>query len=214
MEATDERPPRTLARDARRQQLIEATIAVIATRGLARLTLTDVARAAGISHGLVLFHFDSKENLLAETLAYLANEYQRNWEEALQGASPMPADQLAAMIWADFHPSVTTQARLAAWVAFWGETQSRPAYQAICGQRDARQVEKMESLCATLVAEGRYGLDPVHAARILRLVVEGVWLDMVTAEKPYSAQAGKATVTAALALCFPRHFGRPSQAPG
>lgn len=180
---------------------------MIAARGLARLTLTDVARAAGISHGLVLFHFDSKENLLAETLAHLSNgEYQRNWETAVLSAAPSPADRLQAMIEADFHPAITTPARLAAWCAFWGEAQSRPAYQRICGARDALQIAKLEELCAALVADGDYPRDPVHAARILRLVVEGTWVDMMTTEDPYSPEEGRRTVQTALSLCFPRHF--------
>jgi len=209
---TVDRPRRTLARDQRRKQVIEATISIIAARGLARLTLTDVARAADISHGLVLFHFASKENLLAETLAYLADEYQRNWEAAVLAAGPGSRDQLHAMIEADFHPAVTTPARLAAWCAFWGEAQSRPAYQDICGERDALQIARMESLCAALVQDGSYALDPVHAARILRLVVEGTWLDMMTADAPYSSEDGRQTVATALALCFPKHFeGQPSR---
>jgi TetR/AcrR family transcriptional regulator, transcriptional repressor of bet genes len=203
---TVDRPRRTLARDQRRQQVIEATIAVIASRGLARLTLTDVARAADISHGLVLFHFASKENLLAETLACLADEYQRNWEAAVLAAGPGPEDQLQAMIEADFHPVVTTPARLAAWCAFWGEAQSRPAYQDICGERDAARIARMEGLCAALVQDGGYALDAVHAARILRLVVEGIWLDMMTTENPYSAEDGRRTVETTLRLCFPGHF--------
>lgn len=206
MEDIVDRPRRTLAKDERRRQVIEATIRVIAARGLARLTLTDVAREAGISHGLVLFHFESKENLLAECLAYLADEYQRNWEEAVLAAGPAPAEQLLAMVEADFHPAVTTPARLAAWCAFWGETQSRPAYQDICGERDALQILRLEGLCRALVQEGGYALDPVHAARIVRLVVEGTWLDMITVDTPYQPEEARQTVKTALALCFPKHF--------
>ncbi|WP_137112645.1 TetR/AcrR family transcriptional regulator [Rhodobacter sp. SY28-1] len=205
-----DKPRRTLARDQRRQQVIEATLTVIATRGLARLTLTDVAREAGISHGLVLFHFDSKENLLSDVLAYLADEYQRNWESAVLAAGPKAADQLLAMIEADFHPAVTTPARLAAWCAFWGEAQSRPAYQEICGARDAAQIARMEGLCAAVVKDGDYALDPIHCARILRLVIEGIWLDMMTSESPYSSEEGRRTVQTALSLCFPGHFAGPT----
>ena len=143
MQDTAERPRRTLARDERRQQVIEATLLVIATRGLARLTLAEVAREAGISHGLVLFHFESKESLLSETLAYLADEYERNWKAALLGAGPGAADRLHAMIEADFNPAMTTPTRLAAWCAFWGEAQSRPFYQQICGERDVLQIRQM-----------------------------------------------------------------------
>ena len=209
MQDTAERPRRTLARDERRQQVIEATLLVIATRGLARLTLAEVAREAGISHGLVLFHFESKESLLSETLAYLADEYERNWKAALLGAGPGAADRLHAMIEADFNPAMTTPTRLAAWCAFWGEAQSRPFYQQICGERDVLQIRQMEELCLALVQEGEYQLDPVHAARILRLVMEGTWVDMMTAETPYSAEEGRRTAETALSLCFANHFSFP-----
>jgi TetR/AcrR family transcriptional repressor of bet genes len=206
LDDTLDRPPRTLARDLRRQQVIEATITTIAARGLARLTLTDVARAAGISHGLVLFHFASKEKLLSETLEFMAEEYQRTRAAALEAAGTRAADRLLALVEADFDPALTTPARTAAWCAFWGEAQSRPAYQRICGDRDAAYIRQMEEICGALVAEGSYALNPAHAARILRLVIEGIWLDMVTVETPYSLDEARKTVAAALSLCFPRHF--------
>lgn len=210
MQETADRPRRTLGRDERRRQVIEATISVIAARGLARLTLTEVARKAAISHGLVLFHFESKENLLSETLTYLADEYQQNWQEAIAQAGPTPAAQLAAMVAADFHPDVMTRPRLAAWCAFWGEAQSRPAYQKICGARDAYQIVQMERLCAALVQDGGYALDPVHAARIIRLVGEGTWMDMIAAQSPYPTEDGRRTVWTTLSICFPKHFALTS----
>jgi TetR/AcrR family transcriptional regulator, transcriptional repressor of bet genes len=186
--------------------VIEATISTIAKRGLARLTLTDVARAAGISHGLVLFHFQSKENLLAETLAYLADEYQANWQAALADAGEGAAGQLRTLLDAEFRTQINTSDRLAAWCAFWGEAQSRPVYQDICGDRDDTYIRQLEEICATLVKEGGYPIDPVHAARILRLVVEGSWLDMMTQKRPYAPDEARATVEAVLTSVFGKHF--------
>ena len=200
------RPPRTLSRSLRRHQVIEATLVTLANRGLARLTLTEVAREAGISHGLVLFHFESKENLLAETLAFLAGEDARNWQDALNSAGPDPADRLLALIEADFLQEIITPTRLAAWCAFWGESQSRPVYQHICGERDALYVAKLEEICTALVRDGNYALNPVRAARILRLVGEGSWLDMMTVEQRYPLADARRTVLAALSLCFGKHF--------
>jgi len=200
------RPPRTMSRDVRRQQVIEATIETLAAHGYARTTLTQVARTAGISHGLVLFHFDTKENLLSETLAYLAEEYRRNWTEALAAAGPAPSDQLNAMIEADFNPRICTPARLAAWCSFWGEAQSRPLYQASCGDKDDAYTSILEDTCARLSDEGGYGRDPVHTARLIRVAIEGVWLDLMTMATPYAREEALCTVQMAAALCFPDHF--------
>jgi TetR/AcrR family transcriptional repressor of bet genes len=195
-----------MSREARRTQLIESTLRTLAARGFARTTLTEVARTAGLSHGLVLFHFETKEKLLAETLAWLAEEYRQNWQAALAAAGEDPAQQIAALIDADFAPTICTPERLAAWCAFWGEAQSRPLYQDACGTKDEEYNRTLESICARLIDLGGYRLDPVIAARILRVTIEGVWLDMMTMARPYSVQEAQATARTAAALCFPRHF--------
>lgn len=201
------RPPRTMSREARRAQLIESTIETLAARGYARLTLTDVARTAGLSHGLVLFHFETKEKLLAETLAFLAEEYRTNWQAALAAAGDGPAEQLNALVQADFNPAICTPSRLAAWCSFWGEAQSRPLYQASCGEKDKAYTSQLEGICQRLSDLGRYGHDAVRVARVIRVTIEGTWLDlMTTTPPPYSREEALATVRTCVAQCFPHHF--------
>lgn len=199
----DQRPPRTQSRDARRQQLIEATIQTIAERGYSRTTLTEVARRAGLSHGLVLFHFRSKENLLAETLSFMADEYHQNWQVAVAIHEGNPAAQLNALIRADFIPSICTPSRLAAWTAFWGEAQSLPVYQEICGQKDQEYSDRIERISSELLARAGRRDDPATLARILRLTQEGTWLDMTTMARPYGPEIAQETVL----TCARRLFG-------
>ncbi|MEY3307488.1 MAG: hypothetical protein RLZZ413_1526 [Pseudomonadota bacterium] len=199
--------PRKLSREARRSQLIEATIETLAARGYARTTLTEVARQAGLSHGLVNFHFETKEKLLAETLMFLAEEYRLNWTAALDLAGEKPAAQLDALLRADFNPAICTPARLSAWCSFWGEAQSRPLYQDRCGSNDAAYIQRLEDICAALTAEGMYPGIPARTARALRVTVEGVWLDLMTMTGPYQRSEALATVHAVAAAFFPRHFG-------
>ncbi len=200
------RPPRTMSREARRTQLIESTIETLASRGYSRTTLTEVAKAAGLSHGLVLFHFQTKEKLLAETLGYLAEEYRHNWEDALANVGDDPAEQLNALVEADFRPSICTPARLAAWCAFWGEAQSRPLYRETCDSKDDDYNHRLEAICARLSDLGGYGHDPVHVARVIRATIEGVWLDLMTMANPYSRDEALKTARTCVALCFPHHF--------
>jgi AcrR family transcriptional regulator len=198
--------PRKMPRDERRLQLIEATIAVLAAKGLARTTMSGVARAAGLSHGLVNFHFESKENLLLDTLLFLAEEYRQNWTTALAASGPDAADQIDALLRADFHPRVCTPERLAAWCTFWGEAQSRPIYQERCGANDDAYIQTLEDLCARMIREHGYAGNPTRIGRTLRVTIEGVWLDMMTQTLPYSEGEALATVMTAAAAFFPRHF--------
>ncbi|MCB2114745.1 MAG: TetR family transcriptional regulator C-terminal domain-containing protein [Rhodobacteraceae bacterium] len=203
---TETRPPRKLSREARREQLIEATIETIARIGYARTTLTEVARVAGLSHGLVNFHFETKERLLTETLLALAEEYRRNWTEALEAAGPGAAARLDAMLRADFAPAVCSPGRLSAWCAFWGEAQSRPIYQEQCGSNDLAYNRRLEEICADLLREtGRAG-DAERIARVLRVTIEGVWLDLMTMNAPYDRDEAQRTVYVAAEAFFPEAF--------
>ena len=199
-------PRRKLSRDARRVQLMDATIEVLAARGYARTTLTEVANQAGLSHGLVNFHFQTKENLLTETLLYLAEEYRQNWVASLEAAGPSPAERLDALMRADFNPDICTPAKLAAWCSFWGEAQSRPIYQERCGSNDQIYNEQLENICAALLGDTGQTGNANRFARVLRLTSEGIWLDMMTMNTPYAQDEGLATLHACASAFFPKHF--------
>ena len=77
---TENTPQRKATRPVRRQQLIDSTIAVLARKGYAGLTVADVAKEAGLSAGIVIFHFNSKDELLAAVLGALGladNQFAR-----------------------------------------------------------------------------------------------------------------------------------------
>ncbi|MCB2137174.1 MAG: TetR family transcriptional regulator C-terminal domain-containing protein [Rhodobacteraceae bacterium] len=203
---TDAPQPRKLSRETRRQQLIEATIETLARRGYARTTLTDVARLAGLSHGLVNFHFETKEKLLSETLLYLAEEYKQNWKSALEAAGSTAAEQLDALLRADFKPEICTESRLSAWCAFWGEAQCRPMYQEQCGSNDAAYNALLASICARMNKESGASFHPERVARVLRVTVEGVWLDLMTMSTPYARDEAMRTVYTSASAFYPKHF--------
>jgi TetR/AcrR family transcriptional repressor of bet genes len=194
------------SRTERRQQIIDATIEVLALRGYARITLTEIAKQAGLSQALVNFHFETKDQLLANTLEYLAEEYLANWSGSLERAAPDPASQLDAMVRADFHPALCTPSRLSAWCAFWGETQSRPLFQQICGAKNEHYNHTLEAICRALMSEGGYSGHAVRIARSIRTVIEGIWFDLITLSAPYDHREAVATVYCSVSAFFPRHF--------
>lgn len=53
-----------------REALLQAAVAVIGESGLRGLTIREVARVAGVSHGLVVHHFGKREALITEALDY------------------------------------------------------------------------------------------------------------------------------------------------
>ena len=63
----------------------------IARHGYARTTTAHVAKAAGLSQGIVNFYFKTKETLLYETLVHLADEYETHVGQAVDLAGDDPA---------------------------------------------------------------------------------------------------------------------------
>lgn len=61
-------PGQKASEEARRAQILRAAYEVAARRGLDALTLRLVAERAKLSPGLILFHFDSKEQLIVTLL--------------------------------------------------------------------------------------------------------------------------------------------------
>lgn len=200
--------PRKASRQARRQQFIEATIATLARNGYARTTLTEVAATAGLSHGLIIFHFETKESLLSETLVFLAREYRDNWMQALAGAPKQPAAQLDALIRADFVAAICNPGRLGAWSALWGEIQSRPMYQEHGATYDLEYAETIERLCAEIIAEGGYPYDADAVARVVRVTLEGLWFDLMTSAEPYPIDGALSSMFQLATAFFPKHFDR------
>ena len=200
---------RTASRAARRQQLIDATMKCIARKGMSSTTLSDVAKEAGLSQGIVNLHFESKENLLTETLATLAGEYREKFDKAVDNAGPDAADKLWAIMEHDLRPSICNRAKLAVWFAFWGEVKQRPTYQRMCAEWDQRYDDVVEALCDEIVAEGNYqNVSAAAVAYTLAPMINGFWLSCLISPQSWSRDAAKSAVLNYLTSVFPQHFPR------
>jgi len=202
-------PKARAAKEVRREQLIKSTIDSIAKRGFADTTLANVADGAGLSRGIVNFHFRSKEALLVATLEHLADEYRTAWLGALERAGAQPAERITALVRTDFDPALCTRKKLAVWYAFWGESRSRPTYLHICGERDREHFEVLLGLCQALIEQGGYrGLQARQVASGLTSMSDGLWLALLIHWGQFERREALDTCFAYLASLFPRHFTR------
>lgn len=82
-----------------RDRLLAATVDWVAAHGFTDLRLRTLAEAIGTSHRMLVYHFGSKEGLLAEVVATVEARQRRVLEE-LAGAELPPRVALRAF-WAD-----------------------------------------------------------------------------------------------------------------
>lgn len=206
-EALTEKRGRKASKETRRLQLIDATIDSLAKRGYSETTMADVADGAGLSRGIVNFHFESKEKLLVATLQHMAEEYAAHWRAALAKAGDDPATRLSALVAADFDRAICNRRKLTAWGAFWGEAKSRSTYRALCGARDEQYQVVLARICAGLIEEGGYAADPEETALALEALLQGLWLLLMLSDSGMTREAAHGAAVSFLEARFPDHFG-------
>ena len=179
----------------------------IAKKGMSGTTLGDVASEAGLSQGIVNLHFESKENLLNETMHFLAEEYKTQFDNALDRSGPGPSDKLRALMELDLRPSICDRRKLAVWFAFWGEVKLRPAYLKVCAEYDRYYDEAVANICREVIAEGAYeDLDPDAMAIALTALTNGLWLSCLISPQPWDRSKAMDAVLSYLSGVFPEHF--------
>ena len=207
MAATPKTTRRTASKETRRQQLIDATMKCIARKGMGSTSIGDVAKEAGLSQGIVNLHFQSKDNLLNETLQHLSDEYTGQFDKVLETAGDDPAVKLRALMALDFKASICDRRKLAVWFAFYGEVKSRPAYQRICQRREARYDTVVEDLCAEIIRDGRYkNVTAKNASNTLFALTNGLYLDRLVSPGSFNRHEAMGVIDEYLQNVFPGHF--------
>jgi TetR/AcrR family transcriptional repressor of bet genes len=180
-------------------QLMEATIDVLAGKGFSNLTISDVANKAGLSHGIVNFHFTSKDELLRETIMEMEARYCALMDRALQSAGDDPAAAISGLAQAEFCDELSTQRIIRAWAAFRSEAPM--LYHSVCTFDDNRFFEELVRQCDKIGAP-----DPLLSANIIDAALKGLiqrkLLGTIT-----QAEARR-IIQACLHAVFPAHFPR------
>ena len=205
---------RTAPPEERRRQLVEATITSISRHGISGTTLTTVTGIAGLSLGLVNFHFKSKDALLVETLTHLATELRDQWQDAARRTDLAPHEKLAAIVEAHFDGSISNRRKLAVWFAFFGETKQRKSYREYTAAHDMERLDTSTELCRAIVEQEKYeNVNPEGIGEALEALFDGFWLNILMYPARFTNEDAKAQIYAYLAGQFPRQFGTGGPAP-
>jgi AcrR family transcriptional regulator len=144
--------------EARRAEILETTCQVVIERGFAATRVSDVANRLGVSTGLIHYHFESKDQLLAEAfrhaaasdLARLATEVDRD------GPAVERLDRLFSL---DLPPPAESGAAERGWVLWidgWGEALRNPELKRISQQLDLQWKGGVEEVIRQGVKAGEF----------------------------------------------------------
>ena len=124
--------PRVGMEPIRRKALIEAAIETIGAQGNLDVTMSQIARSAGVSPALAHHYFGGKDQLFLATMRHLLTDFAEGVRDALR-ASDAPRARISGIIRQSFGPDQFVPATVAAWLAFYVLAQSDPEARRLLG---------------------------------------------------------------------------------
>ena len=159
--------------EERRTEILEVTCEVVIERGFAATRIADVAKRLGVSSSLIHYHFDSKEQLLAEAFAHYARKDVAEMEAEIQ-AAPSAVAQLDRLVH-NYVPEGSGDVEWMLWIDGWGEALRNPMMRKISQELDEQSAQLAERVIRHGIETGEFACsDPASAAMRLTAVVDGL----------------------------------------
>ena len=194
---------RSVRSEFRKQQIIDSTLDCIDQLGLSQTTLASIAKKAGVSQGIVVFHFETKERLLENALQHLSNEYSNCWQSAIQAAANDPLNRLKALVKSTFSPAICNRKKISIWYAFWGESKSRPKYQQVCGRHDREFSDTLLCICKQLEAQQYARLPALTASLSIEGMIDGLWQNFLLDKAGFKRQQAITAINDLIEIIYP-----------
>jgi TetR/AcrR family fatty acid metabolism transcriptional regulator len=162
--------------------LVRAAYRLIGERGVHRVSLEEIAAAAGVSKGLVLYHFKSRENLVLATMEWVLTEVAARIRSAV-AAARSPASKVEAMVDVIFAGAEANRRFYLTYLDLVEHASRIPRFGRL--STDFRLIVNTAyaGIVEAGVARGEFQVDDVdEAAGVLRALVDGLFLQWLQEE--------------------------------
>ena len=187
-------------------KLISSAIKSISEKGISETTMSDVSQGAGLSQGIVNFHFKSKELLLIETLKFISNEYLQSFQNCLKKSGSNPCKRIIAIVNNDFSKKICSRDKIALWFTFFSEVKFKPAYHQICKERDLYYQKVTEDIFRELIKLEKSKISLTNVSNGLQALVMGLWLDQLEDPDTFKRKQAKQICFNFIKSNFPKQF--------
>ncbi|MGY0020053.1 TetR/AcrR family transcriptional regulator [Streptomyces sp. cg35] len=181
----------------RREELLRAAIEQIEARGIAAVRIADVASALGVSNALVLYHFATKEKLVAAAFTYAAQDDLARLRRLLGRRTTALKRLRAAVRW--YAP--TGQAKgWRLWIEGWAASLREPALRDVTRDLDKQWKAALAEVVTEGVVAGEFTCpDPAATALRLTALLDGLAVQMTAYDGAVSRARTQEWVDEALA---------------
>ena len=169
---------RTFLEEARRAQIVNCAIEVLAREGYSRATLARIAERAQVSKSVIVYHFGTKEKVFEQVVAEVFQAAFADLRPRLDAASTVPA-KLRAYIAGRVDFLSSHRAHMLALFEIWMNLRTSDG-QLRMSESDAEStVDAIEQLLRAGQASGDFGtFSPRVTAMAIRQAIDGVLLQL------------------------------------
>ncbi|MCI0572111.1 MAG: TetR/AcrR family transcriptional regulator [Myxococcaceae bacterium] len=148
--------PRPSNTDERRGQIVDGLLDVMAREGYARATIAAIGKAAGLTPGLLHYHFGNKQEILVALVERLAAVLDARVEARLAAAGETPRRRLHAFIDASVALGEDADPRaVSAWAVVGAEAIREPQVRALYTQAVGTMLSRLRALVSACLREER-----------------------------------------------------------
>lgn len=180
----------------RRKALVRATIAEIGRVGSLDVTVSGIARRAGVSSALAHHYFGRKDQLLLAAMRHILAEYSGKVRKGL-AHTHTPHARLEAIIRASFEAGNFKPEVISAWLNFYVQAQSMEGAQRLLVIYQARLRSNLVSALRPLI-----GARAGYVAEDLAAFIDGVYIRQALSGNAPDGDAAAARVLAFLEICL------------
>lgn len=186
---------------------------VIIDIGYTDMTVADVAREAGVSTGLVHYHFSSKAELIAAALR-AASDDDKQFRDEIAARSDSALARLEAIL-CESLPDDAADGAWLLWIETWGETRRSAELRDVMAELDVHETETIERLLAEGALAGEFdAVDAVAVAARLTALRDGLAIEYTLFHPDRSVEPYRGYLRSAIANNVGLSAGRfPELAP-
>jgi AcrR family transcriptional regulator len=174
--------PRPSLTESRRNEILAATSATIADRGLCETRIADIADHIGASPALILYYFPSKAALVTEALVYQDQVFHEAVKGELENA-PSAAAKLSILIEASCPKPPRPNGETDGWVlwpAAWEMSRHDPSLAAARARLDESWRAQIASIVEEGIAAGEFAnVDTSDFAIQLAALLDGLAIEVM-----------------------------------
>ena len=179
----------------RRQEILEAAARVITDRGLGETRISDIAERCGVSPGLILYYFESKDRLLVEALTYANDKYYLAQTRDLRRLSTARErfERLVDLSVPGLLPDFERLEEWALWIEIWVRALRDPALAKEAEVLDRRWRQSIADIIRSGRETGEFpdGDDPDELGLQLGALIDGMAIQVLMNATQVTPQAMK-----------------------